>query len=145
MRAALLLLLALAGGCSGLRTYPTDAAGNLAVRAQVDGDVRAALHIHRVDAQCHTEYVGTVQLDRPVALGLPPGQASYLVVSFDTSSLLGGSRSTSAGTLLVARAGARYELAVRYHDSIYDLALAEVGARGRQGLPRRDLAACRTL
>ena len=144
MRAAALLL-ALAAGCSGLKTYPTDPGGNLAVRSQMDRGVRAALHVHRVDAQCDTGYAGTVQLDRPsVALGLAPGRRSYLVVTFDTSSFLGGSRSTSAGTLLEPRTGSRYELAVRYHDSIYDVALYETDGRGRRALPRRDLSACRT-
>ena len=97
MRAALLLL-ALVAACSGLRTYPTGPGGNLAVRSQMDDDVRASLHIHRVDAHCRTEYVGTVELDRAaLLLGLPPEQTSYLVVTFDTSSFLGGSRSTRTG------------------------------------------------
>lgn len=141
MRRAGLLLLALAAGCSGLKTYPTEAGGNLAVRSQMDREVRAALHIHRVDAQCRTEYLGTVKLDRPsLALALPGGRATYLVVSFDTSSLLGGSRSTSAGALLEPRAGSRYELVARYRDSIYDVALSQDG----RALPRRELGACRT-
>lgn len=144
MRAAALLLFVVAG-CSGLKTYPTDPGGNLAVRSQMDSGVRASLHVHRVDAQCGTDYAGTVQLDRPsVALGLEPGRRSYLVVTFDTSSFLGGSRSTSAGALLEPRPGSRYELAVRYHDSIYDLALYETDGRGRRALSRRELSACRT-
>jgi hypothetical protein len=143
MRGALLLLLL--AGCSGLKPYPSDPGGNLAVRSQMDRDVRASLHIHRVDARCRTEYVGTVELDRPaLTVGLPPGQTSYLVVTFDTSSFLGGSRSTSAGALLVPRPGGRYELGARYHDGIYDVALAESDARGRRALLRRDLSACRT-
>lgn len=145
MRNACLLLLVLGAGCSGLKTYPTDAGGNLAVRTDVESGVRAALHIHRVDAQCRTEYLGTVQLDRPtVALALPAGQTRYLVVSFDTSSFLGGSRSTSVGTLLTPRADSAYGLSARYRDSIYDMALSESEGRSRQPrlLPRRELDAC---
>jgi hypothetical protein len=147
MRVWAALLVVLGAGCSGLKTYPTDPGGNLAVRAQMDSGVRAALHIHRVDAQCRTEYQGTVQLDPPsVALGLPAGQTTYLVVTFDTSSFLGGSRSTSVGTLVTPRAGQRYDLAVRYRDSIYDLALSESDPRSRQqrALPRLDLNACQS-
>lgn len=147
MRFSAVLVAALAAGCSGLKTYPTDAGGNLAVRPQMEGNVRAALHVHRVDAHCRTEYQGTVQLDRPaVSLALPVGQPTYLVVTFDTSSFLGGTRSTSAGMLLTARAGATYELAARYRESIYDVALFESDPRTRQrrALPRRDLEACRT-
>ena len=143
----LVLLSALLAGCSGLKTYPTAAGGNLAVHTQMDGNVRAALHIHTVDAQCRTEYRGTVQLDRPaVVLDVPAGRPSYLVVTFDTSSFLGGSRSTSVGTLLEPRGGGRYELSVRYRDSIYDVALSQSDPRGGQqrALPRRELEACRT-
>ena len=144
MRKLLFLLLVVAAGCSGLRTYPTDAGGNLAVRSQLDGGVKGALHIHRVNAKCETRYVGTVPLDRPsLALALPAGQRMYLVVAFDTSSFLGGSRSTSAGMLLTPRPGDRYDLAVRYHDSIYDVALSESDARGRRTLKRQDLGVCR--
>jgi hypothetical protein len=141
------MLVVLSAGCSGLKTYPTAAGGNLAVRTQMDGNVRAALHIHRVDARCRTEYQGTVQLDRPsVVLDLPAGRPSYLVVTFDTSSFLGGSRNTSVGTLLTPRAGSRYELAIRYRESIYDVALSESGSRGgeRRALARRELEACPT-
>lgn len=145
MRKLLALLIAVAAGCSGLKTYPTDAGGNLAVRSRLDGGVKGALHIHRVDGKCETRYVGTVQIDRPsLALALPAGQRTYLVVTFDTSSFLGGSRSTSAGLLLTPRPGSRYDLAVRYHGSIYDVALSESDARGRRTLKRQDLGACRT-
>jgi hypothetical protein len=139
------LLLAIVAGCSGLRSYPTDPGGNLAVRSRMDRDVRAVLHIHRVDPQCRTDYRGSVPLDRPVvSLALPAGQPAYLVVTFDTSSFLGGSRSTSAGALLVPRAGVRYELSARYRDGIYDVALTESDGRAWRALSRREIDACRT-
>jgi hypothetical protein len=147
MRACALLLVALSAGCSSLKPYPTDPGGNLAVRTQMDSQVRAVLHIHRVDAQCRTEYQGTVPLDRPsVSLDVPVGQTSYVAVTFDTSSFLGGSRSTNVGTLLAPRSGSRYELSARYREGIYDLAVAESDARGRERrtLPRLDLSSCRT-
>lgn len=112
----------------------------------MDSDVRAELHIHRVDARCATAYLGSVPLDRPsLAVGLPSGQAAYLVVTFDTSSFLGGSRRTSTATVLTPRSAHQYALAVRYHDSIYDVALAESDAHGGRAhrLPLRDLEECR--
>jgi hypothetical protein len=146
MRALAVLLLTAAAGCSGLKTYPTEAGGNLAVRTQVESGVKAALHIHRLDEQCRTQYQGSVQLDSSsLALAIPAGQASYLVVAFDTSSFLGPRRSTSAAMLFTPRPGNRYELSVRYRDSVYDVALTESDARGRErrSLPRHDLDACR--
>lgn len=145
MRLVAVVLVVLSTGCSGLKTYPADAGGNLAVRAQLDGAVRATLHVHRVDAQCRTEYRGSVRLDRPVALlNVPAGETSYLVATFDTSSFLSGSRSTNAGALLRPVAGRSYELALRYRDDIYDVSLREVDERGAgREIPRRDLGACR--
>jgi len=92
MRAAWLGALLLAG-CSAIKTYPSDPSGNLQARAMLDAGVKAMLHIHRVDARCATEYAGSVGLGaEPVVLAVP--DPSYVVVSFDTSSFLGGSRST---------------------------------------------------
>jgi hypothetical protein len=142
MRRLCALLLAAAAGCSGLKTYPTAAGGNLAVRTRVESGVGAALHIHEVDSQCRTQYRGTVRLDSPsLALAVPVGQPAYLVVAFDTSSFLGPRRSTSAATLFTPRPGNRYELTVRYRDNVYDVTLVEAG-RERRVLPRRVLDAC---
>jgi hypothetical protein len=145
VRRLIALLLGLCA-CSGLRTYPTAPGGNLSVRPRLESGVSAALHVHRVDAQCRVEYLGTVKLDDAQrTLDLPAGQASYLVVTFDTSSFFGGRRNTSAAALLHPHAGSRYELDVRYRQDIYDVALSEAASRTaqRRVLPRRDLDACR--
>ena len=47
MRKLIALLIVAAAGCSGLKTYPTDAGGNLAVHSRLDGGVKGALHIHQ--------------------------------------------------------------------------------------------------
>jgi hypothetical protein len=128
-------------GCAGTRPYVSDAPPNLAVHTQLDRGVRAMLHVHEVGADCRTEYRGSLRLDQPaIELSLPRDAPSYLVVSFDTSSFLGGSRSVSAGTLLEPRPGRRYDLSAVYRDDQYDVVLREAGS-GR-ALPRRDLAAC---
>ena len=145
MRAlTVLAALALAAGCSGLKTYPNDAPRNLRVVTQLDRGVRTALHVHEVSGQCQTRYEGTVALDQPaVEVGVPAGRPSYVVVSFDTSSFLGGNRGTSVGTVLTPRPGYRYELAVRYQQSMYDVALREVDRKGAsRELPRRGLNGC---
>lgn len=85
-----LVLAALAGaaGCSGLKTYPNEAPRNVRVSTQVDSKVRAALHVREVTGACATRYQGTVALDRPALdIGIAAEQPTYLVVSFDTSSL----------------------------------------------------------
>jgi hypothetical protein len=135
------LAVVFAAGCAGTRPYANDAPANLAIRTELDRGVRATLDIHRVAADCSTEYRGTVKLDRPaIEISVPPATQSYLVVSFDTSSFFGGARSVSAGTLLEPRPGRSYEISVAYRDSQYDVALREAGS-GR-ALPRRDLSAC---
>ncbi|BDG05729.1 hypothetical protein [Anaeromyxobacter oryzae] len=145
MRRAIALLCGLCA-CSGLRTYPTVPGGNLSVRPRLEAGVTAALHVHRLDAQCRVEYLGTVKLDdAQLTLDLPAGQASYLLVTFDTSSFFAGRRNTSAAALLNPRAGWRYELDVRYREDIYDVALSEADPHTgqRRVLARRDLDACR--
>lgn len=131
-------------GCSGLKTYPNDAPKNVHVVTQTDRGVRTALHVHAVNGECSTHYDGTLALDRGnVDIGVPSGRPSYLVVSFDTSSFMAGSRSTSVGTVLTPRAGYEYELAVRYKQDIYDVAVREIDRKGvSRDLARRPLAGC---
>jgi len=131
--------------CGGTKPYRNDGAENLAVRTELDSGVRATLHVHRVDANCQAEYQGSLALDRPsLSIGVPAGRISYLDVTFDSSSFLAGSRRMNAGTLIRPRAGYRYEVAVAYRNSLYQLAVREIDPRSNASreLPRRDLAAC---
>src|SRR5260370_35186454 len=103
-----LVLAALVGatGCSGLKTYPNEASKNVHVSTQVDPKVRAALHVHEVTGACTSRYQGTLALDRPaLEVGIAAEQPTYLVVSFDTSSFMAGSRSPTARTLTPPRRG----------------------------------------
>src|SRR6185436_9698052 len=74
--------------CSSLKPYPSVAPENVVVKSAIESgsvlsSMRGAVHIHEVDASCHTSYVGTVKLDRPsIALGLPAERPSYLVFVF---------------------------------------------------------------
>ena len=139
-----LAAMVLTAACSGLKTYPNEVPRNVHVATQTERGVRAALHVHQVKGECTTRYEGTVALDRPALdVGVPAGQVSYLVVSFDTSSFMAGSRSTSVGALLTPRPGYEYELAVRYKQDIYDVTLREIDRKGvRRELARRPLAGC---
>jgi hypothetical protein len=143
MRLVALLGALVVAGCSGLKTYPNDAPKNVRVASQLDG-ARAVLHVHEVTGPCQTQYDGTVHLDQPtIEVGIPAGRASYLVVGFDTSSFLGGQRGTTVGTAFTPREGFRYELGVRYKDSMYDVALREIDRKGAaRELPRRGVGGC---
>ena len=151
-RALLVLAAALIAGCSSLKTYPSRSPENVVVRSAIESgsvfsSMRGSVHIHEVDSDCHTNYLGTVKLDQPkVALGLPAERSSYLVFAFDGSSFLGGSSSsTSSGTVLKPRAGYRYDVAVTYQDSIYHVVLRESDPRSgaSRELPRRQPAGCK--
>ena len=151
MRAALAALVVLFGGCSSLKPYPSVAPEKVVVKSAIESgsilsSMRGSVHIHELDASCHSSYVGTVKLDRPsVALGLPAERASYLVFAFDGASFLGGtSSSTSAGTVLKPRAGFRYEFAVTYKDNIYNVVLRESDPRrgASREVPRQELRGC---
>jgi hypothetical protein len=151
MRACTAVVTALLAGCSSLKPYPNLAPENVVVKSAIESgsmlsSMRGSVHIHEVDSGCHTSYLGTVKLDRPsIALGLPAERASYLVFVFEGSSLFGGSTSNAgAGTLLKPRPGYRYEFAVSYKDSIYNVVLRETDPRkgGSHELPRQQLKGC---
>jgi hypothetical protein len=119
------LLAAFLAACSGTVPYRQTGENNVEVRSSLQG-ASASLHIHRLDEQCRTRYEGTVTLESPVISVAVPFD-SVLVVSFTTSSFLGGSRGTISREVVVRpRPGARYRLEARYKDAIYDLAAFEV-------------------
>ena len=124
-RAAAAVLAAALAACSSTSAYRYEGEKNLEVRTELS-KARASLHIHRIDAQCRTEYQGSLTLDRPVELALPTEHPSLLIVGFDTSSFFGGARSTARRYVLKPRAGYRYRLEVRYKDDIYDVAAFEI-------------------
>jgi hypothetical protein len=130
--------------CAGTKPYRNEGAQNVAVRSELERGVRAMLHVHQVDANCRTQYQGSLALDRAsVPLAIPAGRESYLDVAFDTSSFLAGSRHMSAGTLVRPRAGHRYDVAVAYRNCLYQLTVRETDPAGRaRELPRRELASC---
>ncbi len=143
---ATLLAASLLAGCSGIKTYPDTLPKNLRIQATIS-KVQAALHIHRVDAGCQTEYQGTVQLDKPsVEVGIPAGRQSLVAVTFSSSSFLGGSSSSVRyDTLLTPRAGYTYDVKVSYLDNIYNVTVREIDPRSSSSreIGRRDPTACK--
>lgn len=138
-RAALACVLAvLLSGCSaGRKPYAEEhGAKNLSVRTATSGS-RAALHIHGVDAQCRTQYRGTLDLDQSsLAISIPAERWSYLVVEFRSSGFLGSQRrETSRELLFKPRANHHYEIEATYREDIYNVVLRERPPRG----PAREL------
>ena len=130
-----MLLIGLFAGCSGIKPYPNQLEKNLQVRTSTDSgsifsSVRASLSILRVDAQCRTEYEGTVDLrNGPAEVGVPVDRWSYLVFDFSSSGLFSGSSTTKQATLLKPRAGYRYDVEVSYRGDMYNVVIRE----GRSG------------
>jgi len=130
MRRSAALLAAVLAACSGTTPYRQAGDANLEVRSSLEG-ARASLHIHRLDEKCRTRYEGTVALDSPVVAVAIPAD-SLLVVSFATSSFLGGNRgSISRELALRPRPGYRYRIEARYKDAIYDVEAIEILPRGK--------------
>jgi len=147
----LLLFIGSLSGCSGIKTYPNTLEKNLLVSTSTESGsifskVRASVSIYRVDAQCRTEYEGTVRLDNPsVAVGIPSGRWTYLVFDFSSSGFLSSSSSSvEQATLLKPRADRHYELKVSYRDEIYNVVIQEAAAAGGQvrDIELRRLDAC---
>jgi hypothetical protein len=148
----LMLAYGLLSGCAGIKTYPNTPDKNLRVRTETDSgslfsNVHAAVDIYRVDADCTTEYEGTVQLDaRSVAIGIPSGRVSYLVFVFARSGLLSRSSTITYDTLLRPRAGQTYDVSVSYRDDIYNVVIREAGSQQGKGrvIGPRNLQDCRS-
>jgi len=138
--AAAALLAAVLAACGSTSPYRYEGEKNLEVRPDLSR-ARASLHIHRIDAQCRTQYEGSLALDGPVELALPSGRSSLLIVGFDTSSFFGGARSTARRYVLNPRSGYRYRLDVRYKDDIYDVSAVEIPPRGKPSV--LELGDCR--
>ncbi|HKC54024.1 MAG TPA: hypothetical protein VKC33_05225 [Burkholderiales bacterium] len=141
----ILLAASLFAGCSGIKTYPDTLPKNMHVRTETS-KVRAELHIHRVDANCLTEYQGTVQLDKPsVEVGIPAGRQSLVAFTFSSSSFLrGSSTSVRYDTLLTPRAGYTYDVKVSYLDRMYNVAIREIDPRksSSREIERKSLKTC---
>jgi hypothetical protein len=149
-----LLLAGLLAGCSTVKTYPDALPRNVHIHTETSSGallskVRAAVHIHRVDANCLTEYEGTLRLDQgSVELGIPAGRTSVVAVTFSSSSVLGGSSSSVRyATLLTPRSDHKYDLKVSYREDIYDVTIREIDPRrsSSREIERRDPAACKAL
>src|SRR4030095_9532565 len=130
--------------CSGIKTYPNNLEKNLQVRTSTDSgsifsSVHAWLSISRVDAQCQTQYEGTVKLGKgAVEVGVPVERWSYLVFDFSSSGLLSSTSSTMGhATLLKPRTGYRYNVEVTYRDDIYNVVIRESRTGTSEG---RDIA-----
>jgi hypothetical protein len=127
MRALSIALLATLTACAGTTPYRYSGESNVEIRSHVEG-AKARLDIHRLEAQCHTQYEGSVALDQPLLeISIPEDRASVLVVRFETSSFLGGSRgSISREVTVVPRPGLRYRIDARYRDAIYEVTVLEI-------------------
>ncbi len=148
-----LLAVSVLSGCSGIKTYPNDLDKNLHVRTTAESgswfsSMRTAVDIHRVRADCATEYQGTVQLNKAsIDIGIPPERWSRLVFVFASSSFLANSNSSiTYETLLNPRAGHEYDLQVTYQDDIYNVSIHETkpGAPTSRKINHRPLSDCQT-
>jgi hypothetical protein len=148
---ALTLLAGLLAACSGIKPYPDLAEKNLQVRTSTESgsifsSVRASLDIRRVDAQCRTEYEGTIDLKKAsVKVGIPAERWSYLVFYFSSSSWLSNRSGTmTQATLLKPRAGYRYDAEVTYRDDTYHVVIRESrsGTGGGREIELLRLDAC---
>ena len=126
-RLAVVGLILLIGGCSATKLYKNELAHNLEVNSKTDS-VETTLDVYSVGAQCASEYLGRVAIDRgSVGLGIEPEKPSYLVVGFAHSSFWSNSSgSISYDFTLLPRKSFRYEVDVSYIDKIYNVTVYEV-------------------
>ena len=147
----LLSIYSLLAGCSWIKTYQSPQHKNLHIETETDSGsifskVRAAVDIYRVDADCKTEYEGTVQLKTPsINLGIPSNRLSFLVFVFARSGVLSSTSSTiTYSTLLLPRIDYYYNIKVSYIDDIYNVVILETDPPKKKSreIERKDLNDC---
>jgi len=141
----------LLAGCSWIKTYQSTQPKNFHIETETDSGsifskVRAAVDIYRVNADCKTEYEGTVQLKTSsVNVGIPSNRLSYLVFVFARSGVLSSTSSTiTYSTLLLPRIGNNYDIKVSYIDNIYNVVIRETDPHKKKSreIERKDLNDC---
>jgi hypothetical protein len=141
----------LLAGCLGSKPYPNTLEKNLHVRTALDAGsifsgVRAAMDIHRLNADCSMEYEGTVQLNSPtIDIGIPSRRWSRLVFLFDSYSFWGNRSGTiTYETLLKPHSGSHYPISVTYRDDQYNVAIQETrpGSALSREVERKDPHTC---
>ena len=148
----LMIFAVLLSSCAGVKTYSSDLKKNLLIRTDTQSGsafskVRASMEIYRALPECKLEFLGNVDLSKPlVEVGIPSGKKSYLAFYFDSSSFLGSSKSSiSYETFLKPRAGRFYNIKVTYLDDMYDVVVRESKSRkaGGREIEQRDLRSCK--
>jgi hypothetical protein len=151
MRILYIALIALIlSACAGIKPYPDLRNKNFSIQAITDSgslltDNKATLEIHNIKADCSTEYIGTVKLDKPIVeIGIPTRYQSYLTFEFNTAGVFAANAGKmTANTLFKPKAGYRYLAKVRYIDEFFDVEIYEMnpGGEGKK-MGFRDLDAC---
>ena len=133
---ALLMLMSFMTGCSSIKTYPNSFKKNMTVKTTTSSgsilqDVDTYLHIYTLDSKCKSDYLGTVDLDKPVKkVGLPVNKNLYLDFAFVKGGFFSHSSSRiNSETLITPRKGRLYEVDVFYEDSIYDVSIWQKKSR----------------
>ncbi len=144
--AAILTVILLLSGCSGIKMYSSDLPTNLRVRTYVDTgsamrSTMAEFDVHLVGPDCGLQHQGRIYLDQNlVKVGIPTGRLVYLDFIFASKAVLSSQISgTRHGILLTPRSGYDYNAKVTYDKGIYDVVVRENG----RVLPHKTLSDCR--
>ena len=150
-RWALLLIVILLAGCSGVKTYSNTLPKNMHVNTKLDSgsvftSTVAEFDIHKVNARCETDYVGRVYLeDAATEVGLPVGGSIFLDFIFASKRYLSSDISAIRyDTLVTPRAGYDYKADVSYINGIYNVVIREISRDGSvvSTIKRRPLSSC---
>lgn len=128
----LLLFAVTITGCSSNKMYKSNEKNNLKLNTVTSTTgfmkkINAYLHIYGIDSKCESDYLGTIDLDKPtIHTGLPINKLLYLDLVFVNSHSMGGpSSAIHTETLMTPKKGKHYEIEAHYEDSIYDVAIWE--------------------
>lgn len=141
----------LLAGCSSIVHYPNTAPKNVTINMSTDktsglfNSVEFSAGINNLKKDCTTDYKGFIDLKAGEnKLGLKTGVSTFLILEIKQDSL-NGVKTFQQGTLIKPKKERKYEVVMKYFDSMFDFRLYEIKKSKRKKLKISPLSECKPV
>jgi len=145
------MLIGLLAGCSSIVHYPNTAPKNVTINMSTDKtsglftSVEFSAGINNLKKDCTTDYKGFVDLKAGTnKIGLKTGVPTFLVLEIKQDGF-NNVRTSQQGTLIKPKKGSKYEVVMKYFDSMVDFRIYEIRKSKRKKLKITPITACKPV
>lgn len=146
-----LMLIGLLAGCSSIVHYPNTAPKNVTINMSTDKtsglftSVEFSAGINNLKKDCTIDYKGFVDLKAGQnEIGLKTGVPTFLILEIKQDGF-NSVRTSQQGTLIKPKKGSKYEVVMKYFDSMIDFRLYEIRKSKRKKLKITPITACKPV